>query len=215
MFRVAFVIFIFILLMPRSASADADEVSLHMHFPVGYVTLQDPKAGDEVLRAPVFGWGGRLTYATSNWFAYEVHASWERLFHRMLLDLEPVGPEPVDPEDDYAGMWFSFGWLRLDAGITARMGVSWIPTLHASLGVQARVTRTWTQLGDWKHYNGWDLLYEPVMTLGLGLDHRLDEHWVIGWGASYRHVLPLESDMYQALSGMMHISYYWYPSPDD
>ncbi len=151
---------------------------------------------------PSAGLSGRLTYATSDWFAYELNLEFEHVTTAAVM-------QPA-PDTTWERRIF---WLRGEAGISARLGAVWIPTLYMGVGVQARFAGQthetidgYTGLGP-----GREASWIPVGSVGVGLDYRLDQHWVAGVSLRGRHGAPWESDVYRAGTATVHLGYYWYP----
>lgn len=188
--------------LPRDVLADADEMSVHVQVPFGKVTISDPDLKGELFDAMVAGLSGRMTYATSNWWAYELHAGWERMSR--LID-----GEPFQSSAEY--LWRSIGWARVELGVTARLGVDVIPTMHAAIGVQARVYKTWEHI-HWQSFKDISCWLEPLVTVGAGLDYRINKHWVIGAMGLRRQTIPIGAPGHSHWLGLVHASFYWYPS---
>lgn len=199
------------------AHADKDEASLHAHMQFGRATIGEIDAPDETDSAPFAGVGARATYAISNWYAFEASLGHGQLLRQTIYT--------VDTESGQVDRSWHTAWTQADLGITARLGVRFIPTLHAALGVQRR---TWQGGGE-----SWDAspgcvpknpdvpemcsaalrdqkTLELVGTLGAGLDYRLGDHWVAGMAVTARRAALAEAP-FHAIAAAFHISYYFYP----
>jgi hypothetical protein len=194
----------------KTAHADADEASLHAQVHFGLARVGDPVAGDETDTADFLGIGVRATYARSDWFAYELHATWNQLGRSALYD---VPDQPL--------MIRRLSWARLDAGVTGRFGVEYIPTLHAAVGVQGRFggealidVGPWAALAD-DAYATFDL----VGSVGAGFDWRTPgegDHWVLGGMVTVQRALLSTGPRFEAGAVLVHAAYYfsWFPGYD-
>jgi hypothetical protein len=191
---------------PRSAHADEDELSFHTQVYYGFAAVGDEDASEATDTVDYLGVGARATYATNNWYAYELHLS----FNQPARSVEFTS-------DENNPVFRRMSWARLDAGVTARLGVRWIPTLHASVGAQPRfmgegrvIEMGWTRPAD--AHIGIDL----VGTVGAGFDYRhpsMGDHWVVGVSVMAQHSIVSSVSTYRAVTAMMHVGYYryWFP----
>jgi hypothetical protein len=115
----------------RTAHADADEASLHAQAHFGLARVGDPVAGDETDTADFLGIGLRATYARSDWFAYELHATWNQLGRSALYD---VPDQPL--------MIRRLSWAPISTRGQARND-SWRPRPRAPPRI---ASRTWVRL---------------------------------------------------------------------
>jgi hypothetical protein len=197
------------LMLGQEAHADKDEASLHAHVQFGRARMGIPEAPRQTDSAPFAGVGARATYATSNWYAYEASV-W-------LGGLTSPVQYTVDTAAG-AQIWqLRMAWAGADLGVSARLGVRFIPTLHAALGMQTRLA--WTghaikpMIGDKPPadmLNETSPTFEIVGTLGAGLDYRIGDHWIAGMSVTARRALAGES-LFQAIAATFHLSYYFYP----
>jgi hypothetical protein len=194
----------------RAASADEEEASFHAQLHVGRALLGDPETAEITDTAEFLGVGARATYATSDWYAYEIHATWNQLGRSARFE-----------QQDGTSLIRPMRWLRVDTGITARLGAQFIPTLHAAIGVQSRFG------GDSiRDYNAWagqaDDAYvtlDLIGTLGAGFDYRFTgpgDHWVVGGLVTLQRALLSTGPRYEAKAVMFHVAYYiqWVPGSD-
>jgi hypothetical protein len=128
----------------------------------------------------------------------------------------PDGQAAEDPGVD-RGDWFvrrRMGWLRGEAGISARLGVRWIPTFYAGLGVQVQLAGVARDVcrGLVLPGPGQDITVGLIGAVGAGLDYRVDEHWVMGMSLRARRSAPWGGGQsYGSIGFALHIGYYWYP----
>lgn len=190
-----------------AAHADEAEMSFHAQLQLGLAEFGDPADVEPMTDGAGFlGIGARGSYAIHDWYAFEAHLSWGQL---------TPGPARFTLQDG-STLVRSLSWLRLDGGITARLGVEYIPTLHAALGVQSRFG------GDaFVSYPVWDIpggdsyvTFDLMSTFGAGFDWRPPgdgDHWVVGGLAALQRALWTTGPPYDAMSMMVHVAYYFYP----
>jgi hypothetical protein len=195
------------------AHADEDEASLHAHVQFGRATIGIREAAGQTDSAPFVGMGARATYATSNWYAYEASVWAGGLTSPACYTRGAVAGEE-------SWCWRT-AWVRGDLGVTVRLGVRFIPTLHAALGVQTRFARQGFAIVPATRYDdprdapkyavpGHMAIMEMVGTLGAGLDYRLGDHWVAGLATTVQRTVIGEAP-FQSLAATFHFSYYLYP----
>lgn len=188
------------------ARADADEASIHAELTYGKATVGDAAIGDAILTIPMIGVGLRLTYSTSDWYAYEARIGYGQLLR--VAEYHTGGDTDTDLR---RRNWY---WYRSDVGIRARLGATWIPTLSAAVGTQLRGAAVGIVQDGWASLHDDEFVLEVVASLGAGLDYRLNKTWVIGMGAGSEHGLALDGSTYQAVTVMAHVSAHWYARLD-
>jgi hypothetical protein len=194
--------------------ADADEASAHAGLLMGAAAPDTHSLGpgDAV---PAAGLSGRLTYATSDWYAFEVAMEFEHSIGMVRFDGPPLITYPGSDHERGEGDSFvrRMDWFRTEAGISARLGVRWIPTFYAGLGVQVQRAYQATEFNQGRILPGpgREVALDVAGVAGVGLDYRLDEHWVVGAGVRARRSLSWSWRDSYAASVAMHVGYYWYP----
>jgi hypothetical protein len=189
-----------------AAHADEDEASFHSQLQVGQATIGEPELDGATNELFTLGVGARATYATSNWYAYEAHLTWT----------QPTRSAYYERGD---GLFIARqnGWLRLDAGLTARLGVEYVPTVHAAVGAQTRFGgRARTSFESWTYETDGYAAFDLVGSLGLGFDWRPPgegDHWVFGAMGMVQRVLWSTGPSLETRSLMFHIGYYFYWFP--
>lgn len=198
------------------AHADKDEASLHAHVQFGRATMGDLYAPDRTDAAPFLGVGARATYAISNWYAFE-GSLW-------LAELARPVRYSIETRTGKERHWDTT-WAQANLGVTARLGVRIIPTLHGALGLQRRI---W-QGQEYERVSGFcppdedeavikpcslelndQTTMELLGTLGAGLDLRLGDHWITGLAVTAQR--SVVSDVpFQTIAAIFHFSYYFYP----
>jgi hypothetical protein len=191
---------------PRFAAADADEASLALGLLTALVAERDPLADSRSGVALGVGAGLRFTYATDDRFAYELRADYAETAaaHYGSVELDGV-----------SGDLFRNGRLvRLGAGVTARFGVRFIPTLGVGAAYQLHIQHS-GRLVDPSNSRpirnpDFSARNELVLIGAAGCDYRFDRHLVGGvtaravWSAA-----PAQD--FAALELIFELSYYWYP----
>jgi hypothetical protein len=207
----------------REARADRGEASVHAQVQYGRATVGEPDAPDDTDTAPFAGVGARATYSISNWYAFEAS-----LGYGALRDWTA---HTVDTEQGAVMRNWYQTWMQADLGVTARLGVRIIPTLHAALGVQRGTWQGGLQLEDpssdcrgppeeevrnleptdpCAHERPARATLELVGTLGAGLDYRLGDHWIAGLSLTAQRAALAEAP-FHTIAVTFHISYYFYP----
>jgi hypothetical protein len=199
---------------PAAIQADADEASVHAGLTIAGATAAAQALGPAELML-AGGMSGRFTYATSDWYAYEATVELEHSAGLASFIGASDDRAADDPDANQSGRFVRhMGWLRSEAGISARLGVRWIPTFYAGLGVQMQ------RVGEARDVclravlpgPGRKLTLEMVGAVGAGVDYRVDEHWVMGVSLRVRRSAPWVGDeAYGAIGLALHIGYYWYP----
>jgi hypothetical protein len=195
---------------PAAARADADEASVQAGLTIVGAAADNEAIGRAELMAAA-GMSGRLTYATSDWYAFEAALELEH-----STGLASFTESGVGQAEDVPGETFvrRMGWLRGEAGISARLGVRWIPTFYAGLGVQAQLAGVASDVRQGLALPGPDneLTLGMIGAVGAGLDYRVDEHWIMGVSLRARRSAPWGGgESYSSIGFTLHVGYYWYP----
>ncbi len=188
-----------IMLMSTPSHADEGEYSLYAYPSFGLAKFAH--ASDDVrrLRSKVLELGFGGTYATHDWFAYEARLSIAFLESQFYNDKE-LGFSILRPPKR----------VGADIGVRGRFGVVWIPTVYAGVGVHGYLSPVgqW-QLGGFRTDSLLVITAAVVGEVGLGFDHRIDAHWVVGGGVTFEWSLLAPSE-YRSTMGFVHIAYYTY-----
>ena len=190
--------------LPGLAIGDAEEASVHGETMAGLALAGDPLADDETDTIAVGGIGARLSYATSDWFAYEAKLG--------LWQSGPANFAAVDSGANHGDLERKSRLYRASAGATARLGVRFIPTFHLGAGVQARQFIS----GYLRDDTGLaidtvpgELAFDLVITAKLGFDYRINRRLVCGLGVEATHGFGETS--FDVIAGAVNLAYYWYP----
>ena len=192
------------------ARADADEASLHGELVYGKATVGDAIIDDDALTIPMVGVGLRLTYATSDWFAYEARIGYGQ--HLRVAEYPTGGDTGTDVRQRN---WY---WYRTSFGLRARLGPKWIPTLSANLGAQIRGAAVGIIQDGWASLNEDNIVVEIIATAGAGFDYRFNSRWSMGVTASSEFGIAIDGSSFEATALMVHVDGYWYvgqPSYND
>jgi len=193
-------------LLPALALADEYEASVHLEGGPAAMRLEGPL--DDGVTAGVVGArvGARATYGLTHTWAAE--ATLGALigkgaeFEDQELPSEGRGTAIKDPRA-----------VRFTAGVTARLGVRFIPTLTAHIGIQQTFLSGGYSLAGGgavaalSDRSSTDLL----AVVGAGLDYRVNARWIAGVSAQLVHAVSLSGNSYDAFEVPIHLSYYWYP----
>jgi hypothetical protein len=193
----------------RAALADEDEASFHSQLQLGQATLGDRGMSDATDAMSMLGVGARATYATNNWYAYEAQLTWGQPGRSLYFERE-----------DGLAVARQMSWLRLDARITARLGVELVPIVHAAIGPQTRFGgRARESFQSWTYETDGYVTFDVVGTLGLGFDWRPPgegDHWVFGVLGTMERALWSTGPAFETRSLAVHVGYYffWFPGSE-
>jgi hypothetical protein len=192
-----------------SARADRRETSLHAHVIGGALALADHgETGSG-------GWGGlavRASKATHNSFQYDAQLTLgygAASFDEGTFPLQ--GGAPV-----MAPYTMATQMVRLDAGITLRLGVRWIPTVRVAAGVQGTRRASPVVTYNGIEFSGDDSGQAPQYAANLvgsatvGLDYRWNRRLIVGAAAGAAAAVPGLGDAWRSVDVTAHAAYYWY-----
>lgn len=190
--------------------ADRREASVHAQLVGGVLTTGDVDAGAATARAPLAGLAVRASYATRDRYQYDVALALLRGGAAVFPDhtFTPPG-RPAVTGPYRAGNLLT----RLDAGLTFRLGVRWIPTARLAAGVQLRRTDAAQVEAEAGTFVARDprLTVDLVGTVALGLDHRVNRRLIVGVAAGGSLAVPTGGTTAHSLEVTVHGAYYWYP----
>lgn len=187
---------------PRPAAADAEESSLGVRPLGGAVRAGDDNAFDTAT-APVFGLGLTFSYATRDTFAFEIDVAVADSAEASFVELRST-----DLGDELRR---KTRLARAGGGLTARLGVRYIPTLCLGGGLLYRSAHGGSVLRDGATVAvlDADTSLGAYVTAGAGFDIRFDRHWIAGLGL--RATRGFAGPALDSLEAGLHLSYYWYP----
>jgi hypothetical protein len=192
--------------MMTEARADEDEASLHFQLLGGLARVGDEAAERETSTTPMGGIQARASYATNDWYQLDAALSLAATggAHFSLGTFMPAGLEPISGPFDV-----SMQLARVDVGVTARLGVRFIPTARLAFGTQGR--RTSSPSGFPGTVRDPTLGVDLVGVGSLGFDYRVNRRTIIGVAVGGTYAVPLGGADYQSVEATVFWSRYWYP----
>lgn len=202
-------VFIAVIATTPHAHADRRETSVHAHVVGGALALADHDATGSG------GWGGlavRASKATHNSFQYDAQLTFgygAASFDEGTFALQG-GTLVMAPYTMASQM------ARLDAGVTLRLGVRWIPTVRVAAGVQGTrraspvVTYNGIEFSGDASGQAPQLTANLVGTATVGLDYRWNRRWIIGAAAGAASSVPGLGDAWRSVEVTAHAAFYWY-----
>ena len=186
------------------AWADADEMTLAVGAKAGAALSTDSLAQDRGSTG-VLGGEGRFSYATSDWFRYELAIASFVSGEGEFRDVEVGGVVGTLQRSEVT--------FRALAGVTATLGVRWVPTLTIVAGAQRRqtlrsqlesggigVAETGAGRGD----------TDFLVGVGGGVSRRFGRRWSVS--ARVLGVIePVDSVNYLSFEGALSLEYHFYP----
>jgi len=198
--------------VPSGAGADRREASVHAHVLGAFLSVGDT-ASRRAGTGPAAGIAARASFATRNSYQYDLAVS--LLAGRASFDEGTFGA-PGQPSRT-GPFTVATQAVRLDGGVTFRLGVRWIPTLRLAAGLQGRhrgapvVTVGGVLLSSAQTGRTADFQLDAVGVADLGLDYRVGRRLVIGAAAGASYAVPLGGESSRTLEVTAHAAYYWYP----
>ncbi len=202
-----------VMLATGRAHADRRETSVHAHL-VGGLAVTSDAAADDSSSAPLGGLAVRASRATSDLYQYDVSLSLLATGGASFPSTTFAPPGRPQVTGPYS---ISSQVTRLDAGVTLRPGVVWIPTLRLALGVQGRrrggpvVTDGSREVsGEDTLGRGAELGLDVVGLATVGLDHRINRRLIVGAAMGASLAVPVGGEDFRTLEGTVHAAFYWY-----
>ena len=189
------------------ARADSEEVTLHVEAGPAMVRGEAPVFSSDVTTRPGGAGSVRLTYGLTDLFAAEVSlggAAAEALEYSM----QDGGDLGVGTSH------FDLRALRVTAGMTARFGARWIPTATVAAGYQHRLLTGGMLIDDERvlvDYLPTESSSDLLVMAGVGLEYRIDRHFIVGLSAQLVHAFALGGKAFDGVEIPMRVSYSWYP----
>ena len=187
------------------ARADEDEASIHIQALGGWARLEE---GGAVATAPFAGLATRFTFAPwSDYVACEGIVALAQARETTYDDAEEV----VRGQRTRGNVTRSTRLARFELGGHLRLGVAYVPTIHAGLGVQVR-RRSPADFAGIRGAIPAEIGIDLTASLAAGLDYRLGRRWVLGAHVGGVHAFPLDgSPGFDAIELNLHAAAYWYP----
>lgn len=191
--------------------ADRREASVHVQA-VGGVASVGHDAAEATGSGGLGGLAVRASYATKNEFQYDAQLS--VLYGRAAFDAGTFrlgGGAPTVAPFVVSGVV-----ARLDAGVTLRLGVRWIPTVRLAAGVQAVRRGSPVVTVGGVEFSGDDTAPAAVSanligSATVGLDYRVDRRLIVGAAAGATAAVPGLRDAWREATITIHVARYWYP----
>jgi hypothetical protein len=202
-----------VLQCPTGVLADESEASFHVELaPVALRTGASeadhllPSPGENRDTIPAARLSIRGTWGLSDTWAFEIGVGG-------LVGDRVTVPGPAIPGggSEYRERPIA---LRATTGLTARLGVRWIPTVTAFAGYQLRISTAREQLtagGTMFSAFADDATSDLLVGIGVGLDYRFGARWVGGVSVQAIHAFPIGDQPYDAIEIPIWLGYYWYP----
>lgn len=192
---------------PATADADAHETSVHVQAFAGTAKLGDPTS-DASSDVSLSGGSVRFTWATENWFAWQVEG-----YGGVTSSARYTNVRIDDSDPGRFGRGANVAGLEAGAGL--RLGVTIIPRVALAVGPQFRWFPTAPLISS---VNGLGAAMAPsslqadlAARASVGVDWRLGARWVVGARASARQSAGLMGDRWQSVDAGVQASFYWYP----
>lgn len=194
-----------VLATTTEARADKEEASLHFELIGGIARIGDAAAPGTSSTAPLGGVATRFGYGLADWYQVdaELTLAATATAHYDRGDFTTPGGTITGPFSITEQL------ARVDAGITFRFGVRFIPTFRFALGAEAR--RAGTPSG----FSG--AVRDPLLNADLtarataGLDVRLSARVVVGASVDATYALPLGGSSFETLDLTVSYTRMWYP----
>jgi hypothetical protein len=214
--RIAAIILAALAPWPRTAHADESEASVHGEVGPAVVRTRVSDAGHasaptlapneaEITRALRLSLRG--SWGLSDTWALEVGAG-----ALVTGTIEAPGPPvPGGTSSIYRERPVA---LRGTLGLTARLGVQWIPTVSIFGGYQLRLATGRTQVsssGSQVAAYDVDRSSDVLVGAGVGLDYRFGARWVGGISIQAVHAFAMDGTSYDAIEVPIWLAWYWYP----
>lgn len=179
------------------------QVSVGVHALSGAMWVANPQNADTLAATGVNGFGLRVGYGLHTLFAIEGELALARTGDAQFNDTWQGVPGELTRRATVG---------RLLMGGVVRLGRYYIPTMRVSLGFQgSNHTAGFVPNGGTMEDGPADgFEANMILSIGLGFDARLSQHWLLGLRAGFAQSIGAESRM---LEGGLHVSYGWNPTP--
>jgi hypothetical protein len=198
---------------PSVAMADRYEATITVRPLAGSATVREDGAPSSA-SVTALGLAGGLSWGLRNWL--DVGADLAAINLPEATFAGATAPISGTPHTGDVTRASRLALLRL--GATLRLGVGWVPTLHASLGPVLR-TRTDAvmvrdasgPLGIIPDNGHGGASFDVAATLRAGFEHRLTRRWSVGVDLGVTHLLGLGAPSVDVIEGAVSVGYTWYP----
>lgn len=194
------------------AYADRREASVHAHAIGGAVTMDDDASTSGSGTGALAGLAVRASYATRNAWQYDTQLTLG--YGRASFDAGQFllgGGTPMT-----VPFTVSSQLARLDAGVTLRLGVRWIPTVRLAVGAQAVRRGSPVATAGGFEFTGDDtappsLSANLIGSATVGLDYRMSRRLIVGAAVGATTAVPGVGDSWREATITVHAARYWYP----
>ncbi|MCG8421035.1 MAG: hypothetical protein MJE77_24195 [Proteobacteria bacterium] len=185
----------------QPAWADAHEHAATAHVGMGTMWASDVSTTDHIAHAPTLDVDVRYSYGLSHIVSFEVSlgtgqtlrpATWQRKQTQLPRHLSTV---------------------RVESGVRARFLYPYMPSVYLGIGTGVltywHATEQWIDRGSQMTHDR-AVQWQPLhLTARVGVDYRLDKHWLAGLGVTARRTIHFsEPHGYAALEAA--VAYHWY-----
>jgi hypothetical protein len=190
------------------AHADDREASLELQ--VGPAAIHVNPAEADASDTMGGGWlGFRGTYGLTDTFAAELHLGALMAGGTTFYDLRDPGSELA------ADLRWNTVSARSLVGLTARLGVRYIPTVSILAGYQHTFVTEGTYIGretsEVVGSVGRNNMGAFVVGAGVGFDYRLGARWVVGASLQVVHGFTPDGEAFDSIELPIRIAWYSYP----
>ncbi|MBK9031545.1 MAG: hypothetical protein IPL61_09455 [Myxococcales bacterium] len=189
----------------RAARADRFEASLAGAAHGGVARVGE--TGASTTSVPTIGATARATYAWRNALAWDLQLGAALTQPATFADAEM----DVNGRPERGAVTRRTITTAAQLGAELRLGARTVPTLRLGLGPQLRY-RTASDLGSFPDAVPAALGVDAVVSVGLGIDLRLDRHRVIGVALQLDHAQPLgDAPALDVIALNVRVAHFWYP----
>src|SRR5687767_14274185 len=196
------------LAVARVAWADAEEVSLHLEAGPTILRGEAPRFSSDTSTRPGGAGSVRLTYGLTDLLAAEVAlgTAIAEAFEYANQD----GGEGLGMGTSH----FDLRAVRATVGVSARFGARWIPTATVAAGYQQRFLTGGAFIDGERvlvDYLSTETASDLLVMASVGLEYRIDRHFMVGLSAQVVHAFALGGPAYDGVEIPLRVSYSWYP----
>ena len=181
---------------------EKDRVTLHLTAVAGGIWLSDGLQTNRLDPTSLTGFGARVTYGFNRYFAFEADSIGASTGEARFGDATFEGMQ--------GELMRSASLGRVKTGAVIRFGSRTVPTLRIGVGAQgASIDSRFLIDGSQVSGPGSSFDFNLLGYFGAGVDFRLGEHFVAGFGLSAEQLAS--SDVRSSIEAGLHIGYGWKP----
>lgn len=191
------------------AHADQQEASVHVEATSGFARVGEERTS-AIDTVPLAGANARLTYGVRDALSLDAELGFahQGTGHFDGAKVTFAGTPGADgPVERSAQL------VRLLVGGTLRLGVRWVPTVSVGVGPQVRLRGDGMYLptGNVPDDHAAGVAVDLLATARVGLDVRVNRHWLAGAWVGGAYAVPLGGPSFQSAEGGLRVEYNWYP----